>query len=178
MTPPRGARVRAGAQALQVRARGFGVPGAGAEPGAGCRSRGSDARPRVRDAGLRNAQGPGCKVPLGRALVSRAEGTRATCGPPDAVSLGASPAREERAGGSRPLWSHSLNGACVLMRRRPEATSFMFQVSVSLQAAGPARPEAPTPSNLWFRAAVGQPCSPATPRKVKDLQSIQPGVLA
>lgn len=102
----------------------------------------------------------------------------ATCGPPDGVSLGASPAREERAGGSWPLWSHSLNGAWVLMRRRPEATSFMFQVSVSLQAVGPVRPEAPAPSNLWFRAAVGQLCSPATPRKVEDLQSNQPGVLA
>jgi hypothetical protein len=64
----------------------------------------------------------------------------ATCGALDAVSLGAGPAREEWAGGSWPLWSQSLNGACVLMRRRPAATSFMFQVSVSLQAAGPAWP--------------------------------------
>lgn len=161
-----------------MRARGFGVPRAGAEPGAGCRSRGSDARPRVWDAGLITRRDRGTRSRWAGRWCHGPRVHGATCGPPDGVSLGASPAREERAGGSWPLWSHSLNGACVLMRRRPEATSFMFQVSVLLQAAGPVRPEAPAPSNLWFRAAVGQPCSPATPRKVEDLQSNQPGVLA
>lgn len=136
MTLHGGAPVPAGIWALQVRARNFGVPGAGAGPGVGCRSQGSDTRPRVRDAGLRDAQGSGCKVPLGRArmgcLGPRVHG--ATYGALDTVSLGAHSAKEEWAGGSWPLWSQSLNGACVLMRRRPAATSFLFQVSVSMQA--------------------------------------------
>lgn len=171
MTPQRGARFRAGAWALQVRARGFGVPGAGAGPGVGCRSRGSDdARPRVWNTGLRDAkcpQGPGCKVPLGRAPVSRAEGPQ---GDIRSVSLGGCPVREEGAGGSWPLWSDSLNGACVLMRRRPASTSFMFQVSVSLQSPALRL----RPHQLLFRATLGWPCSPLTPRKVGDPQPTQP----
>lgn len=87
----------------------------------------------MRDAGPRDPkglQGPGRKIALGRARVARAAG--AACElrmlfrrPP--VLLGVR-------GPAMPLGSRSRNGPCALMRRRPAATSFTFQVSVSLRA--------------------------------------------
>lgn len=61
---------------------------------------GGDVRPRVRDAclsGLKDLQGPRCKIPLGRVRVSGVH--RAICGAPEAVSLCAGPGRGEGARG-------------------------------------------------------------------------------